>query len=121
MPLTSPRSSGRAYPSAPREWSEDHKEWIRRVAEVANNALDGKINATGTFTLTASQATTVVDEPRCGPDSVILWTPTTQSAGGEMGMYITNRGAETGGVRGFTVNHGVDTRTDRSFSYVILG
>ena len=122
MPLTSPRSGGRAFPSAPIEWpTADIYEWVRRVAEAANRSLDGKTNAKGTFTLTASQATTLVDEPRCGPDSVILWMPTTANAAGEMGMYVTARGVETGSVRGFTVNHGTDSRTDRTFSYVVLG
>jgi hypothetical protein len=74
-----------------------------------------------TFTLTANQATTVVDDSRCGPDSVILWMPTTANAGGELGIYITNRGVETSGVRGFTVNHATDSRTDRTFAYAIFG
>jgi hypothetical protein len=121
MPLSSPRSLSNAYEAAPIEWGGDLGQWLRLVAETTNGLLDGKINATSTFTLTANQATTVVDDSRCGPDSVILWMPTTANAGGELGIYITNRGVETSGVRGFTVNHATDSRTDRTFAYAIFG
>jgi hypothetical protein len=120
MPLASPRSSGRAYDGAPLEWS-DAREWMRRIAETANGVLAGKLNSTGTFTLTVNSLTTVVDDPRCGPDSVVLWCPTTETAGGEVGMYVTSRGVETAGIRGFTVNHGFDSRSDRTFAYVLIG
>lgn len=124
MPISSPRAGIKGYPVLPDFYSEDPAEqlkFLRDIADAVNLLYDGKINATGTFTLTASQSTTVVNDRRCGPNSVIVWMPTTANAGGEMGMYITNRGEETAGVRGFTVNHGVDARTDRTFAYAIFG
>ena len=124
MAITSPRESSRGYETLPEFYSlsqEEQLKFLREIADKVNLLYDGKINATGTFTLAASQLTTVVQDRRCGPDSVILWMPTTANAGGEMGMYITLRGIESSGVTSFTVNHGSDSRTDRTFSYAIFG
>ena len=53
----------------------------REVAEVVNNLVEGKINSTGTVTLAASGATTtLLEDIRIGPDSVILFEPITLSA-----------------------------------------
>ena len=55
----------------------------REIALVVNSILDGKINATGSVTLTASAASTTVTEDRAGSDSVILFMPTTANAASE--------------------------------------
>lgn len=53
----------------------------RQISEVVNNAMEGKINSTGTITLAASGATTTtLNDRRIGPNSVILFEPTTLSA-----------------------------------------
>jgi hypothetical protein len=124
--VTSPRSSSRTqgFPVPPDFWDADLDDiinYVRQLAEGISRLYDGKINATGEFTLAASTTTTVVQERRCGPESVILWMPTTANAGGEMGMYVTNVGVESGGVNSFTVNHGSDARTDRTFKYIVMG
>ena len=134
MAVISPRASAFATPPAPIDWPEpafgesderergrNTREWLRKVAELANNLLDGKTNARGTFTLTVNSLTTTVKDRRCGPQSVIYEMATTESAGGEMGIYYTSRGAKSGGVLSFVVNHGKDSRTDRTFDYVIFG
>lgn len=125
MVVASPRSSARTqgFPVPPDFWDADLDDlinYIRQLAEGISRLYDGKINSTGEFTLTASATTTVVQERRCGPDSVILWMPTNEDAGGEVGMYVTNVGEESAGVPSFTVNHGSDSRT-RTFRYVVLG
>ena len=120
MTITSPRAAARGYDPAPLDWT-DAKEWMRRNAETINNLLNGKLNSIGTFTLTIDSLTTTVKDRRCGPNSVIFITPTTANAGGEVGIWFSSRGAESGGVPSFVVNHGSDSRSDRTFSYVILG
>ena len=120
MVITSPRASARGYKPAPLDWGNP-REWMREIAEVVNNLLDGKINSIGTFTLTVDSLTTTVKDRRCGPDSVIVWMPTTENAGGEVGMFVTSRGVESGGVPSFIVHHGFDSRTDRVFTYAIFG
>jgi hypothetical protein len=126
MAITSPRteSTSSAFPVPPEFWDADLDDiinYLKLIAEGTSRLYDGKINATGSFTLAASTTTTTVQDRRCGPNSVILWMPTTANAAGEMGMYITNTGEETSGVKSFVVNHGSDSRTDRTFRYVILG
>jgi len=91
----------------------------REVATIVNNILDGKINATGTVTLTASAASTAVTEDRAGATSVILFMPTTANAAAEQaagGMYVSSRGKQT-----FTITHANNTQSDRTFGYIVIG
>ena len=91
----------------------------REVATIVNNILDGKINATGTVTLTASAASTGVTEDRAGATSVILFMPTTANAAAEQaagGMYVSSRGKQT-----FTITHANNTQSDRTFDYIVIG
>ena len=91
----------------------------REIALIVNNILDGKINATGTVTLTASTASTAVTENRAGSDSVILFMPTTANAAAEQaagGMYVSSRGKQT-----FTITHANNTQSDRTFDYIVIG
>jgi len=91
----------------------------REIALVVNSILDGKINATGSVTLTASAASTAVTEDRAGDDSVILFMPTTANAASEQaagGMYVSSRGKQT-----FTITHANNAQSDRTFEYVVIG
>ena len=91
----------------------------RDVASAVNLLIDGKNNAKGEVTLTASAATTAVSDFRVGEDSVIHLTPTTANAAAEIGggtMYISSRGANT-----FTITHANNAQTDRTFIYTVTG
>jgi hypothetical protein len=91
----------------------------REVASVVNNILDGKLNSTGSVTLTASAASTAVTDERAGYESVILFMPTTANAAAEQaagGMYVSTRGKQT-----FTLTHANNAQTDRTFDYIIIG
>lgn len=118
MAITSPRASARGYPAAPLEYT-DEREHRRLIAEVVNNNQNGKINATGTVTLTASQATTTLSDNRIGPNSVILFMPTTANAAAEVGaggFYVSARGEKTA-----TLTHANNAQSDRTYAYAILG
>jgi len=53
----------------------------REISEVVNNLVEGKVNSTGTVTLaTGGASTTTLIDRRIGPDSVILFMPTTVAA-----------------------------------------
>lgn len=104
----------------PLYWNEPEKHRYL-IAQAVQQILNGKLNGVGEFTLTASSATTVVKDRRVGVNSMIIESPTTQNAGGEVGIYYTAIGTETDGVPSFTVNHGTDSRSDRTFRYIILG
>jgi hypothetical protein len=89
----------------------------RQIALVVRNAMDGKINSTGSVTLTASSTTTLVEDSRAGGDSVILFMPTTANAAAEQTtMFVSVRAKQS-----FTITHANNSQTDRTFSYVILG
>lgn len=91
----------------------------REVSQVVNSILDGKLNSTGSFTCTASAATTSVTDFRAGEDSVILLMPTTANAASEQGagtIFVSTRAKQS-----FTVTHSNNAQTDRTFDYVIIG
>ena len=55
----------------------------RDVAEVVNNAMNGKTNNSGTFTLATSVTETTVSNERAGFDSVIVLSSRTANAAAE--------------------------------------
>lgn len=91
----------------------------REISQVVNNILDGKLNSTGTKTLSASATSTVVSDERAGPSSVVLLMPTTANAAAEIAngtAYVSGRAK-----RSFTITHANNSQTDRTFGYVIIG
>ena len=118
MAIASPRASARGYRPAPLDWSNP-REWMREIAEVVNNLLEGKDNATGSVTFTVDSLTTLVKDRRCGPDTWIGLSSRTANAGGEVGIWFSNVGTLSGGVPSFTINHAFDNRSDRTFRYVL--
>jgi len=89
---------------------------MRDTSNVVNNILAGKLNATGTFTVTNSATSTVVADYRAGKESVILLMPTTSYAAAEIATtYVSTRAKNS-----FTVTHASNT-TSRIFDYVIIG
>lgn len=115
MALASPRSSARAFAPAPIDW-HDEGEHRRKLAENINDIKQGRLNVTGTVTFTASQATTTVTDARASATSFIDFMPTTANAAGELGYYVSS---QTDG--SFVITHAVDSRTDRTFRYIIVG
>lgn len=89
---------------------------LRRLTDVVNLMLTGKMNNTGTLTLTAGSPTTVVEDFRVGVDSKVFLTPRTASAAATTGLYISSLGKQT-----FTITHNNNAATDRTFDYAILG
>lgn len=94
--------------------ADEHR---RRIAEVLNNVLQGKLNATLDVTLRASQTTTVVTDARLGPFSVILPMARTASAAGNLdGLYVTDQGKGTA-----TLHHDSISSTDQDVRLLIIG
>ena len=91
----------------------------REVASAINLLIDGKNNATGTFTLTASTTTTTVSDLRAGTNSVITYVPITANASSEIGagtIFISARNDES-----FVLTHANNSQSDRTFIYAIIG
>lgn len=112
------------YPSLP-EYSADHVTLLKKIINVVRGAMKGKTNNTGTCTLGAGSATTVVQLSKgdLGPDSIILFMPKTASAATEFSagiMYVSLiESAKT--KNKFTITHTNSGVTDRIFNFIIVG
>lgn len=93
--------------------------WARRVREIVNNVLIGKINCTVEFTLTASAATSTLSDKRIGKYSVILFNPRTANAAADAqgGAFYTNAPGDGSVV----VNHPNNANADKTFRVAIIG
>ena len=90
----------------------------RQISEVVNNAMGGKINATGTINLQASSATaTSLPDIRISTDSVVLFMPTnTASATFMNDMFISEKVDGSA-----TISHSANTEASATFSYLVIG
>ena len=87
----------------------------RQVAEVVNNAMNGKTNNTGAVTLTASTTTTTITDERLGFDSIILLSPLTANAAAQT-PYISTKAKGS-----VIITHTSTAHTDLNFDYIIVG
>lgn len=89
----------------------------RDLAQHVNELRDGKINATGSLTLTPSATTTVVNDFRVSIDTVILLMPKSSTAAAA--LTSTWVSAQVNG--SFTLTHTSDAASDRSYRYAAFG
>ncbi len=95
--------------------------WLVGIAETLRQMMTGKLNATGSVTLTANSATTTLTDSRLGIDSVVLFDPTTANAATELygaTMYVLTAN-RTNGV--WTITNANNANADRTFKYLIIG
>ena len=89
----------------------------RDVAEVVNNAMNGKTNNSGTFTLATSVTETTVSNERAGFDSIIVLSPRTENAATESDhTYIKTKAKGS-----FIIGHRNTSHTDVTYDYIIVG
>lgn len=88
--------------------------------DVINQAIrelqQGRNNATGSFTLTPSATSTIVQAPTCSPTSFVYISPQTSDAANDMATTWTVAGSGQ-----FVVHHANNARVDRTFGFVVLG
>ncbi len=95
----------------------DSQKQVQRHAESINGLIAGRLDVTGSVTLTANSATTSVVDTQFESVMVPLFVPTTANAAAAMGgMYVS---ARTNG--GFVLTHANNAQTDKTFLYVRLG
>ena len=93
--------------------------WVRRVVDVVNNMLRGKLNAVLPVTLAANAATTTVIDARISAFSALLFSPLSAHAAAEIaagGFYVS---AQQSGQAVLT--HANNAQADRNFNMAILG
>jgi len=93
----------------------DPKKIVLAVQQLAA----GRSNATGTVTLAAGAATTVVTDKNCAAGSTPLLTPTTANAAAEIGNGTLYVSAIANG--SFTITHANSATTGRTFLYAFVG
>ena len=90
---------------------------LTRTAYAVRQLAQGRSNATGTATLVAGAASTVVSFVNCANTSVPVLVPTTANAATALATtYIT---AVANG--SFTITHANNAQVDRTFLFVCLG
>jgi len=93
----------------------------QQTASAVRLAMAGKLNATGSITLTANAATTALNDSRLTVDSVVLFDPTTANAAAELAagtLYVLTANRNN---LAWTLTHANAASADRTFRYVILG
>lgn len=86
------------------------------IVSAIRQTVQGRNNATGTFTITPNATSTVVQAPNCANTSFVFLSPQTFNAANDMATTWTI--AANGQ---FTVNHASNPRVDRTFGFVCLG
>lgn len=95
----------------------DERAHRREIAGVLNNVLQGKLNNTGTLTITANAASTTLTDPRIGANSAVLLMPRTANAAAALASTYFTTFADGSCV----VNHANNAQADRTFTYVVIG
>jgi hypothetical protein len=88
----------------------------RKINDAINQYAQGRSNAVGTFTLTASATTTTVPAPTCGVGSFVLLSPQTAHAANDMATTSVVAGKGQ-----FVVTHANNSRVDRTFGFAVFG
>lgn len=92
---------------------------LKRIVFVINQLAQGRNNSTGSVTLTASATSTDVTAINCASGSVPVLVPTTAHASADFGAGTIYVSAVDNG--SFTITHGSNTDTDRTFLWACLG
>lgn len=106
----------KGYPVAP-ESMQNEVEHRRKLAQAANLALGGKMNAVTQVTLTAGATTTTLTDKRIGAYTFIGFSPlTANAAAAQAGLYVSSQ------VNGSaTLTHANNAQADRTFNVLLIG
>jgi hypothetical protein len=92
----------------------------QKVSTIVSRMNQGKLNCTGTVTLSPGAATTTVSDLRVGSDSLIILMPTTANAAADMAAGNVYISARTAGVS-FQISHPNNANADKNFGYAVIG
>lgn len=97
------------------------RQFARQISGAVGLLFQGKTNNTGTVTLTAGAASTVLSDRRLTVDSVLLFDPLTANAAAELAAGTLYVLAANRNNLAWTLTHANAVSTDRTFRYVIVG
>lgn len=110
-----------SYQIIPLSGNIDLPETARRQDVNNKNFLLGRLNVTGSFTLTAASATTTLtfNAGVLSSTSTLCWEPTTVNAAVAIaGLYESARNISANTI---TLTHAITASVDRTFKYILLG
>ncbi len=115
--------SNPTFPGVPPYNSININDWTIHARNSINGLLLGKSNNTGAVTLnTSTSSTTVVlAKGRLGPNTVILFQPTTANAVVEIStatMWVSTVDPLN---NKFILTNAVNNKNDRTFNYILVG
>lgn len=94
----------------------DEKAHRRQIASVLNNALRGRLNVTGTVTLTAGATSTTVTDDRITFQSYVDFMPQTANAAtAKANIWVEPADGS------FVIHHASSANTDQTFTWAVLG
>ena len=127
MAISSPRKDKEQFPPPPLyyERGEDPDdpgaEHRRLLAEAVMEVMNGKINSTGSFTLTADVTTTTLTDARIGRNTVVQYFPITANASAEIGAGTIYQTHPNAAQEKAVINHADNSQSDRDYVFVLLG
>jgi hypothetical protein len=101
------------YTAAPANWTLT-PEHLRKLAQVLQQAQDGRTNNAYEMTLTPDATSTSIINPRCNTGSVVTLSPQTASAATALPFVWVEPGKGK-----VTFNHDSNAAKDRTFGYTI--
>ncbi len=96
---------------------QDEKELARRLREVLNLAMQGKLNCTADVRLNHNAISTTVSDIRAGVASVILPMPTSDTGAAAFTTWSVN----TRNNGSFVITHVSTSTSDATGTYAIFG
>lgn len=96
-----------------------------RIKQVLNGILKGRVNCTGSVTLTANAGSTTVTALGFQSQMGIWFSAKSANAAAELGngtMYVSAKNSATSSTQpNFVITHANNAQTDRTFDYVVFG
>jgi hypothetical protein len=93
----------------------------QQTASAVALAMQGKVNAVTTVTLTENMTTTVFTDPRLTIDSFLAFDPTTANASAELAAGTLYALSANRNNASWTLTHANAISTDRTFRVLIIG
>lgn len=98
------------------------KDWVRKIVDVVNRLVAGKMNVVLQITLAESETSTVITDARIGAFSGIVLQPLTSDAAAALYSATSVLVKPTTQVNGtLTLEHASIADTDLTFNMIILG
>jgi len=96
-----------------------HNDNLPQFQAALEQIAQGRMNCTGSFTLTAGATSTIVDAPTVAPGTIILLSPQTADAAAALATTFVDPANVSQG--SFVVTHANAGSTDRTYGFIAIG